>query len=101
MLKWTPKAEDDLLQIQNHIAANFNDQTALSTILAIIDYCESTLNNNPLAGKILASNPLFSVIIFEGNSIYYCENPQDKNLYIVYVQARHTKTDHNRIKSAP
>jgi plasmid stabilization system protein ParE len=99
MLKWTPKAEADLMQIQDHVARHFNHDQALRIVLELVDFCEKTLDKNPLAGQIVTANPLFSVLHFEGNSIYYCENPQDKNLYVVYVRARFTQLDKKRIKS--
>jgi plasmid stabilization system protein ParE len=99
MLKWTPKSESDLLEIQEHIAKNFNVDLAMETVLEIVDHCEKLLTSNPLAGKILESNPLFSKLVHKGNSIYYCENPKDKNLYVVYVQARGTRKDLSRINS--
>ena len=99
MVKWTPKSEDDLDEITQHVAKNFNIELAINTVVKIVDYVESTLTQNPLAGLILESNPFFSKLIFEGNSIYYCENPKDKNLYIVYVQPRHSLFKINRLNN--
>jgi len=99
MVKWTPKSEDDLDEIREHIAKNFNVDLAISTVDAIIDYVESILNQNPLAGLILESNPFFSKLVYDGNSIYYCENQKDKNLYVVYVQPRNTRFKMNRLNN--
>lgn len=97
MVKWTPKSEEDLEKILEHISKNFNVDLAFDTVNELIDYVESTLVNNPLAGRLLESNPLFSKLVFKGNSIYYCENPKDKNLYIVYVQPRQTEFTGERL----
>lgn len=99
MLKWTNKAENDLLEIQEHIAKNFNIDLAIETVMGIVDYSEKLLDQNPLAGSILESNPLFSKIVYEGNSIYYCENPKDKHLYAVYVKPRGTKFKKDRLNN--
>lgn len=87
MIKWTPKSESDLEEIWDHIAENFNPKLASQKVNQIIDHVEHLLSRNPLAGAVLEQNPLFSVIFFEGNAIYYAENPRDKNIYIVYVRA--------------
>ena len=97
MVKWTPKSEEDLDQIREHIAHNFNVDLAISTIDEIIDEVEFILSRNPLAGTILETNPLFSKLVVQGNSIYYCENPKDHDLYIVYVQARNTDLKNKRL----
>ncbi len=97
MVKWTPKSEDDLDLIREHIAKNFNVDLAINQVNELIDQVESVLMANPLAGMILESNPLFSKLVIEGNSIYYCENPKDRNLYIVYVQGRGTKMSSRRL----
>jgi len=97
MVKWTPKSEEDLDRIREHIADNFNVDLAISTIDEIIDEVEFILSKNPLAGTILESNPLFSKLVVQGNSIYYCENPKDHDLYIVYVQARNTDLQNQRL----
>ncbi len=97
MVKWTPKSQNDLEEIMGHIAENFNLDLATETIYGLVDYAEGTLSENPLAGKLLESNPLFSKLIYRGNSIYYCENPNDKYLYIVYVQARKMKFRPDRL----
>lgn len=97
MVKWTPKSEDDLDQIREHIAHNFNVDLAITIVDEIIDEVDFILSKNPLAGTILESNPLFSKLVVQGNSIYYCENPKDHDLYIVYVQARNTDLQNQRL----
>jgi plasmid stabilization system protein ParE len=96
MVRWTPKSEEDLDQIREHIAHNFNVDLAIRTIDEIIDEVELILSKNPLAGAMLETNPLFSKLVVQGNSIYYCENPKDHDLYIVYVQARNTNLKDQR-----
>lgn len=88
MVKWTPKSEEDLDKIREHIAKNFNVSLAIHSVSEIINHVEDLLTDNPLAGSIMESNPLFFKLIYKGNSIFYCENPLDHHLYIVYVQAR-------------
>jgi plasmid stabilization system protein ParE len=97
MVKWTPKSERDLDDIREYIAKNFNVDLAIKIVNGLIDYTESLLSSNPLAGSILESNPLFCKLTYEGNSIYYCENPKDKNIYIIYVQARKSHFQNDRI----
>jgi plasmid stabilization system protein ParE len=97
MLKWTQKSEDDLDEIRDHIAKNFNVELAIQTVNEIIDYVEGLLARNPLAGAILESNPFFFKLVYEGNSIFYCENPKDRDLYIVYVRPRGTAFKINRL----
>jgi plasmid stabilization system protein ParE len=97
MIRWTPKSEADLDLIIEHIANNFNFELAVQVVYEVIDYVEDTLTKNPLAGKILTSNPLFFKLVYKGNSIYYCENPRNKYLYIVYVQARGQKWVSSRL----
>ncbi len=97
MVKWTPKSEEDLDHIREHIAENFNVDLAIETVNEIIDQVEFILSKNPLAGVLLESNPLFSKLVVQGNSIYYCENPKDHDLYIVYVQARSTDLQGKRL----
>lgn len=97
MVKWTPKSEEDLELIVAYISRNFNFDLALETLYSIINFTETTLSSNPLAGKLLESNPFFSQLVYEGNSIFYCENPKDKDLYIVYVQPRQTKFNPKRL----
>lgn len=97
MLKWTLKAQKDLELILEHIAKNFDVDLAINTVNDLIDFVEKTLSANPLAGMVLESNLLFSKIIYEGNSIYYCENPKDKKIYVVYVQPRGTDFIKNRV----
>ena len=99
MVKWTPKSEDDLDEISNHIAENFNVELAIQTVNSIIDYVENILTKNPLAGAILESNPFFFKLVHEGNSIFYCENPKDHDLYVVYVQPRGTLLKFPRISN--
>ena len=90
MVKWTPKSEEDLDEIRDHIASHFNVDLAIQTVNEMIEHIETILNRNPLAGALVASNPFFSKLVYLGNSIYYCENPRDHHLYIVYVQPRGT-----------
>jgi len=90
MVKWTPKSEEDLDKIREHIAENFNVDLAIETVKENIDQVELVLSKNPLAGSLLESNPFFSKLVVQGNSVYYCENPKDHDLYIVYIQARST-----------
>ena len=90
-------SEEDLEKILEHIATNFNIKLAYETVDSMINFIESTLSKNALAGKLVDGNPLFSKIVFEGNSIFYCENPIDKNLYIVYVQPRTMKLKKGRL----
>jgi plasmid stabilization system protein ParE len=97
MVKWTPKSEDDLDQIREHVAHNFNVDLAITIVDEIIDEVEFILSKNPLAGTLLESNPLFSKLVVQGNSIYYCENPKDHDLYIVYVQARNNDLQNQRL----
>ena len=97
MLKWTPQSEDDLDQIREHIAKNFNVDLAIQTVDDLVDYVERTLSSNPLAGKLLESNPLFSKLVYKGNSIFYCENPKAKDLYVVYVKPLGTDIQDHRI----
>jgi plasmid stabilization system protein ParE len=98
MIKWTPKAVEDLNKILEHIAKKFSEELAASTIDELIDQVELILSHNPLAGSLLESNPLFSKLIVKGNTVYYCENPKDRHIYIVYVQGRHTDFNSKRIK---
>ena len=72
MVKWTPQSENDLEEITEYIAKNFNVDLAIRLINELVDYVESLLSQNPLAGSILESNPLFSKIVFKGNTIFYC-----------------------------
>lgn len=97
MVKWTPKSESDLEEILEHVAMNFTIDLAVKAIDDIIEYTEMTLSKNPLAGSVLESNPFFSKLIHKGNSLFYCENPKDKNLYIVYVQPRKTDFKLDRV----
>ncbi len=88
MIKWTPKSESDLNEILEHIARHHGASSAIETISDLINQVDGTLTNNPLQGSLIESNPLFSKIIIKGNSIYYCEHPKNRDIYIVYVQAR-------------
>ncbi len=97
MVKWTPKSEQDLDSIREHIAENFNVDLAIETVNEIIDQVESMLSQNPLAGAILESNLFFSKLVILGNSVFYCENPKDRHLYVVYVQARNTDLQTGRL----
>lgn len=97
MVKWTPKSEEDLDYIREHIAKNFNVDLAIEDVNEIIDQVESILSKNPLAGALLESNPFFSKLVIKGNSVFYCENPKDRHLYVVYVQARNTDFQMRRL----
>lgn len=99
MVKWTPKSEQDLDEILEYITTNFDIDLAIKCANEIIDFVEKTLSHNHLAGAIVESNPLFYRLNFEGNSIYYCENSRDKNLYIVYVRPRSTDLKIDRINN--
>jgi plasmid stabilization system protein ParE len=97
MVKWTPKSELDLDEIREYIAKNFNVDLAITTANELVNHTEDLLTSNALAGSIVEENPLFSKLVFKGNSIFYCENPLDKNIYIVYVQPRGTYTKEERL----
>jgi plasmid stabilization system protein ParE len=97
MVKWTPKLEEDLDQIREQIASNFNVNLAINFVNEIIDDVEIILSSNPLAGAILKPNPLFSKLVVQGNSVYYCENPRDRDLYVAYVQGRNTNFKSQRL----
>jgi plasmid stabilization system protein ParE len=99
MVKWTPKSENDLDTIREWIAKNFDVDLAIKIVSDLVDHTENLLSKNPLSGTILPSNPLFSRVIFEGNSIYYCEHPKDHHIYIVYVQPRRTKLKQHRLNA--
>ena len=88
MVKWTPKAEQDLDSIREHICQHFDVELAIATVDELVDRIALLLANNPLAGSIVESNPLFSKLSYKGNSVFYCENPLDRHIYIVYVQGR-------------
>jgi len=98
MVKWTPKAESDLDELREYLAENFDVETAIRISNKLIDYTENLLSQYPLAGKIFEPNPLFSSFVFQGNVIYYCENPQDKNIYIIYVQFRKQQFSEDRLE---
>ena len=97
MVKWTLQAEQDLDELREYIAQNFNVDTAIEIADELITNVEEMLINNPLCGQIVESNPLFSKVVYKKNSIYYCENPKDKILYIVYLQARKMDLKQKRI----
>jgi plasmid stabilization system protein ParE len=99
MIKWTPKSVNDLDEITDYIAKKFSIDLAIKTVHGLVSYVDKILNFNPLAGKIVENNPLFFKIVFEGNSIYYCEYPKDKNIYIVYVRARGTIVKDDRLNN--
>ena len=96
-VKWTAKSEKDLDELTDYIAKNFSVDLAVERVNDLIETAEAMLSENPLCGSVLESNPLFSRLIYKGNSIYYCENPRDKNLYIVYVQFRKTQYQKERL----
>jgi len=98
-IRWTPKSEQDLDEIREFIAKNFSVELAISIVDELVLTLESMLTENPLCGALLESNPLFSKVIIKGNSFYYCENPKDKMLYIVYVQSRKVKYNDYRIEN--
>lgn len=97
MVKWTSKSESDLVEMMGYIAENLNLDLATEIIYGLVDYIENILSKNPLAGKLLESNPLFSKLVYQGNSIYYCENPNDKYLYVVYVQGSQMRFKPDRL----
>jgi len=97
MVKWTPKAESDLDELREYIAENFDFEAAIRISDELIDYTENLLSQYPLAGKIFESNPLFSSIVYQGNVIYYCENPEDKDIYIIYVKFRKQQFSEDRL----
>lgn len=98
MVKWTPKSEQDLNQILEHIAKNHGASLAIKIVSELVEKVESILNANSLSGSLVESNPLFSKITLLDNTVYYCENPKDKDIYIVYVRARKTDSDMERLK---
>ncbi|MCP4911603.1 MAG: type II toxin-antitoxin system RelE/ParE family toxin [Oligoflexia bacterium] len=97
-IKWTPKSEEDLQEIFNHVEKSFDSKKAKEVIINLINFTESTLRSNPLAGRILESNPMFSYLVFEGNLIFYCEHPISRDIYIIYVQPRRTEIKDKRLK---
>ena len=99
-VRWTKKAEEDLDEIREYIAKNFTVDLAIEVVSEIVNDVEDILTDNPLYGTLLESNPLFSKIINRGNIIYYCENPEDRLLYVVYIQARKKLTQNSRINLA-
>ncbi len=99
MVRWTPKSEEDLDLIREHIAPNFGVDLAIETVRNIVQQTETVLSRNPLAGAVVESNPLFSKLVVDGNAVFYCENPKDRHLYIVYVQPRHTSHKLQRLKA--
>lgn len=97
-IKWTPKSESDLDQLHKILSENFEKLKADEVIVNLIESTEFILSKNPLAGKILETNPLFSFLVIEGNKIFYTENPKEKTLYIIYVQARKSNLKNERLK---
>lgn len=97
MVKWTPKSEGDLDDLRDHIAKKFDVELAIEITNSLIDYTEDMLTNNPLAGKLINENPLFSKIIYKGNVIYYCEHPAKHDIYIIYVQCRGMQFKNERL----
>jgi len=88
IVKWTTQSEQDLDELREYIAGNFNVDLAIQTANELINTVEKMLIDNPLCGQLLESNPLFSKLIYKGNVIYYCENPKDKSIYMIYLHAR-------------
>ena len=97
-VKWTPQAEQGIDQLREYIACHFSVNLAIEIVGKLITKVEELVGNNPLCGQIVESNPLFSKIIYEKNNIYYCENPKDKIIYIVHLNARKTELDKKRIE---
>lgn len=97
MLKWTPKSEKDLDKLREYIARYFDVILAIEIAENLIDYTQDLLLENPLAGTLFEQNPLFSSIVYQGNRIYYCENPKDKDIYIIYVQCRGMQFEKSRL----
>ncbi len=62
MVIWTPKSEDNLNEIREHTASNFNVDLAVDILNQLINYVETTLGQNHLAGSIVES------IFFEVNT---------------------------------
>jgi len=98
-IRWTPKSEQDLDEIREYIARHFSVDLAIRIVDELVSTLESMLIKNPLCGVLLESNLLFSKIVIKGNTVYYCENPNDKILYVVYVQSRKTEYRDTRITS--
>lgn len=99
MVKWTPKSEKDLSQILEYIAKNHGVALAIEVINELDDKVELMLDDNSLCGFLVETSPLFSKITVLKNTIYYCENPKDRDIYIVYVRARKTDYDMERLKT--
>ena len=102
MVKWTPKAEQDLEEIREPCViqdscSHFDVDLAILTVDKLVDDVEALLSHNPLAGSVVESNPLFSKLSYKGNSVFYCENPLDRHIYIVYVQGRGSLVKDQRI----
>ena len=98
LVKWTPKAEQDLDGIREYIAKNFGVGRAIDVINTLVDFVESTLAENPLSGKLVETNPFFAKLIYKKNTVYYCENPKDSCLYVVYVQVRKSSAEPARLQ---
>ncbi|PHS13554.1 MAG: hypothetical protein COA86_17030 [Kangiella sp.] len=99
IIKWTAQSENDLDRLREYIAENFNVDLAIKTVDELVIAIEQMLSDNPLCGQLLESSPLFSKLIYKGNVIYYCENPKDKAIYVVYLHSR--KTDLNKDRISP
>jgi len=98
MVKWTPKSEQALNHIREHIAKNHGVALAIEIVNELVDKVESMLLANALCGSLVESSLLFSKITILENTVYYCENPKDKDIYIIYVRARKTDFDMERLK---
>ena len=97
IIKWTAQSENDLDRLREYIAENFNVDLAIKTVDELVIAIEQMLSDNPLCGQLLESSPLFSKLIYKGNVIYYCENPKDKAIYIVYLHSCKTDLIEDRI----
>ena len=97
IVKWTTQSEHDLDRLREYIAGNFTVKVAIKTVDELVIAVEKMLSDNPLCGQLLESNPFFSKIIYKGNVIYYCENPKDKAIYIVYLHSCKTDLIEDRI----
>ena len=97
MIKWTVEAEKDLDLIRNHLAKNFSADLAIDVVNELVIFVDQVLLENPLIGVLVEDNLLFSKLVYKGNAVYYCENPKDKNLYIVHVRPRHTDLNPERL----
>ena len=57
-------------EILAHVSNNFTIDQALTVVEKIINFSETTLSSNPLAGAIFESNPIFYKLNHEGNTIF-------------------------------